>query len=189
MLLEGFRNIKTFFPPCRPGEVETLSVSADCTNDISEVFPYLNAMMNGTIYDKNHNTLHFKLNGCGVTLYTNKIMIAGVKSKDSVEKILNRLKFLINRTYKKRDKIKPSYKTRAKLNVLNIYKLLPRKNCGLWGEPTCMGFAAKLVSEETGLEKCKPLFSEEFADLREKLITLLDEAGYTTPKNNTSPPK
>lgn len=109
-------------------------------------------------------------------------MIAGLKSKEEVEKVLNRLKFLINRTFDKKDKIEPSYKTRAHLNVLSIYKLLPGKNCGLCGEPTCMGFSAKLISEETTLEKCTPLLSEEFADLRGKLISVLDEAGYPLPE-------
>ena len=50
MLLKCFKNINTYFPPCHPGEAETIPVSADCTDDISGVFPYLIAIMKETIY-------------------------------------------------------------------------------------------------------------------------------------------
>ena len=49
MLLKGFTKIETFFPPCHPGEVETVTATAELTDDISEVFPYLNAILKGTI--------------------------------------------------------------------------------------------------------------------------------------------
>ena len=184
MLLKGFENIKTYFPPCHPGEVEVLSASADCTDDISDVFPYLNAIMKGTIYDPKNKTLHFKLGGYGITLYPKQVLVAGLKSKGDAEKVLEHLKSIINRTYERRDEIEPSYKTRAKLNVLAVYRFLPKLNCGKCGEPTCMAFSAKLISEETSIDRCTPLFTGEYSKMREQIFAMLEEAGYAVPKGS-----
>ncbi len=182
MLLKGFDNITTFFPPCRPGEAEIVAASAECTDDISTVFPYLNAVMKGTIYDPKNKTLHFKLGGHGITLHRKKIFVSGLEDREDAEKVLKHLKSVINRTYDKRHEIEPSYKTRAQLNVLGMYRLLPRTNCGKCGQPACMGFAAKLIAEETSIQKCAPLFTDEYADARKQLFAVLDEAGYPVPR-------
>jgi acetyl-CoA decarbonylase/synthase complex subunit gamma/4Fe-4S ferredoxin len=65
---------------------------------------------------------------------------------------------------------------------LEIYRLLPRKNCGECGEPACMEFAAKLLEESQNIEACKLLFIGEYTASRESLLQLLDEAGYAIPK-------
>jgi len=80
MLLKGFTKIDTFFPPCHPGEVEILSAIAELTDDISEVFPYLNAILKGTIYNPKDKTLSFRKDGKGITLYPNKVLVAGCKN-------------------------------------------------------------------------------------------------------------
>lgn len=46
------------------------------------------------------------------------------------------------------------------LNGMQIYKLLPRKNCKECGFPTCLAFAMKLAQGGTEAEKC-PYMSEE----------------------------
>lgn len=46
------------------------------------------------------------------------------------------------------------------MKALDIYKLLPKKNCKECGEPTCLTFAMKLASGKTELEKC-PYLDEE----------------------------
>jgi acetyl-CoA decarbonylase/synthase complex subunit gamma len=48
-----------------------------------------------------------------------------------------------------------------KLSPMDVYKLLPRLNCGRCGVSTCLGFSAKLVERTARLEECKPLFEEE----------------------------
>ncbi len=182
MLLRGFQKIETFFPPCHPGEVETVTATAELTDDISPVFPYLNAILKGTIYDPKRQTLNFKQGGRRITLYPRKVIVTKLKDRAEAEKVLERLRDLINRTYERRDEIEPSYKSRAKLTVLDIYKLLPRTNCGGCGEPTCMAFATKLVSEQMSIERCRPLFGREYREARERLLKLLDEAGYVIPQ-------
>jgi acetyl-CoA decarbonylase/synthase complex subunit gamma len=46
------------------------------------------------------------------------------------------------------------------LTGLDVFKLLPKKNCKECGQPTCLAFAMALASAKTTLEKC-PYASEE----------------------------
>jgi len=91
--------------------------------------------------------------------------------------VLGELKNLINQTYEHRDRIQPSDRSRRILTVLEIYKLLPRKNCGECGEPACMGFAVKVLADSQEIRACKLLFTGEYAISREKLLQMLDLAG------------
>ncbi|MBE0477510.1 Fe-S cluster protein [Candidatus Aerophobetes bacterium] len=182
MLLKELRKINTFFPPCRPGEVETVTATAELIGDISPAFPYLNAIFKGTIYNPEARTLSFRQEGRGVTLYPENMLVAGCKNPEEAKKVLGEVKDLINRTYEDKDTITPSYKTRAKLTALGIYKLLPRTNCGDCGQATCMAFASKLVTEEVSIDMCKPFFTDEYKKARESLLKVLKDAGYATPE-------
>ncbi|NLX48473.1 MAG: acetyl-CoA decarbonylase/synthase complex subunit gamma [Methanospirillum sp.] len=44
---------------------------------------------------------------------------------------------------------------------IEVYRLLPRTNCGECGEPNCMAFATRLVNREVSLESCPPLLLPE----------------------------
>jgi acetyl-CoA decarbonylase/synthase, CODH/ACS complex subunit gamma len=50
------------------------------------------------------------------------------------------------------------------LTGLDIFKLLPKKNCKECGQPTCLAFAMALASSKTALEKC-PYVSEEAKEI------------------------
>src|SRR4030042_3222402 len=43
------------------------------------------------------------------------------------------------------------------ISPLDIYNLLPRTNCKICGEESCMAFSTKVVNRELELEKCTPL--------------------------------
>ncbi len=67
-------------------------------------------------------------------------------------------------------------------NPMEIYKLLPKTNCGKCGEKTCMSFAFKLLNGEKKLEDCKPLYSKEYDVIRKKLeelISIVEKAKET----------
>src|SRR5512133_821692 len=53
-----------------------------------------------------------------------------------------------------------SERKRMALTGLDIFKLLPKTNCGECGVPTCMAFAMKLAAKNTELSAC-PYASEE----------------------------
>ncbi len=58
-------------------------------------------------------------------------------------------------------------------NPMEVYKLLPKTNCGKCGEKTCMAFAFKLITGEKKLEECEPLFSPKYEVSRRKLEEML----------------
>ena len=51
------------------------------------------------------------------------------------------------------------------LTGLDIYKLLPKTNCGDCGSPTCLAFAMKLASKQTSLDGCPHVSDEAKAEL------------------------
>ncbi len=56
---------------------------------------------------------------------------------------------------------------------IEVYRLLPRTNCGECGEPNCMAFATRLVNRELALEACPPLLRPEYAGDLGELEALL----------------
>jgi len=51
------------------------------------------------------------------------------------------------------------------LTILELYKVLPKTNCGKCGQPACLAFAAKVIADGENLGKCPDLSPEtrEFA--------------------------
>lgn len=78
-----------------------------------------------------------------------------------------------------------------RLSPIDVYKLLPRLNCGKCGVATCLGFAAKLVERTARLEECTPLLEEEryrgnLAQLRELLRPPVVEVRFGSPGREAS---
>ena len=59
------------------------------------------------------------------------------------------------------------------LSPIEIYKYLPKTNCGACGEKTCMAFATKLANREARLEECPELLKPEFKEAYEALWEML----------------
>ncbi len=59
------------------------------------------------------------------------------------------------------------------LSPIEIYKYLPKTNCGKCGEKTCMAFATKLANREARLEECPELLKPEYKEAYEKLWEML----------------
>ncbi len=59
------------------------------------------------------------------------------------------------------------------VGIMEIYQLLPKLNCKECGKPTCMAFASSLLSRESALEECPPLYESEYAGQLEQLSSLM----------------
>lgn len=59
----------------------------------------------------------------------------------------------------------------VKVSPLEIYKLLPGKNCGACGIDTCMAFASALIERDKNVEDCT-LFQEE--KYKKKMVQLIE---------------
>ena len=178
MLLHSYKITRTL--PCL-ADPEKIRIIAELSNEIHEVFPYLNAILKGCIYNHPALTLTIKKDGKLFTLHFRHITLAKIEDENEAEEILKWLKDLINETYEKRDQIEPNYSKGAELRALDIYKLLPGTNCKKCGELTCLAFAVKFVGQEMGITKCTPLFLDEYQEKRKVLFELLHAAGYDVP--------
>jgi hypothetical protein len=58
----------------------------------------------------------------------------------------------------------------SKTTPFDIYKLLDKSNCRKCGKPTCMAFAAVLISGEADIDDCPGLDDETKTKLRETIV-------------------
>jgi ArsR family metal-binding transcriptional regulator len=178
MLLNSYKISRVL--PCL-ADPEKIRVIAEISDEIHEVFPYLNATLKGCIYNHPALTLTIKKDGKLFTLHAQHITLAKIEDEKEAEEILIWLRNLINETYENRDKIEPNYSKGAELKALDIFKLLPGISCKKCGEMTCLAFAVKLVGRDIEITRCDPLFSEKYKEKRKVLIDLLHAAGYQIP--------
>jgi ArsR family metal-binding transcriptional regulator len=175
MLLDSYKITRIL--PCL-ADPEKIRVIAEISDEIHEVFPYLNATLKGCIYNHPANTLTIKKDGKLFTLHFRHITLAKIEDEKEADEILEWLKDLINTTYEKRGQVEPNYSMAAELKALDIYRLLPGTNCKECGELACLAFAVKLVGRDIEIAKCEPLFSEKYQEKRNVLLDLLRAAGY-----------
>ena len=166
-----------YVAPCMADE-KKIRLIAYFDRDISELLPYLNAVIKGASYNKNAPTLTYAKERRLINLYSIKITIA--KADDIIDawRVLDEVKDLINRTYKNRDAIKPNYEEKIKVTALQIYGWLPKSNCKACGEATCLAFAVKLLHGEQKLGNCKPLFADtKFAENKQIMQEMAEALG------------
>jgi len=178
MLLHSYKITRTL--PCL-ADPEKIRVIAEISDEIHEVFPYLNAILKGCIYNHPALTLTIKKDGKLFTLHAHHITLAKIEDEKEAEEILDWLRDMINKTYEKRDQIELNYSMSAELKALDIFKLLPGTNCKKCGELTCLAFAVKVVGRDTEIVRCNPLFSEKYQGKKNVLIELLQAAGHEIP--------
>jgi ArsR family metal-binding transcriptional regulator len=178
MLLHSYKITRTL--PCLADPMK-IRVIAEVSEEIHEVFPYLNAVLKGCIYNHPANTLTIRQDQKLITLHVLHITLAKIEDENEAEELLKWLKDLINETFEGRAQIEPNYSMAAELKALDIFKLLPGTNCKECGEPTCLAFAVKLVGRDIEIAKCDPLFLDKHQEKRKVLTELLQAAGYEVP--------
>lgn len=178
MLLQKVKNYDIFRPKCDATK-EVLHSIATLEEDISPVFPYLNAELGGWDYDPRNQVLLLKLSeGKWITLHPREIAIRGARDMEESHALLEWIKGQINDIWERREQIRPRYTSQAGLKVMEILKLLPLTNCKACGYATCMAYAAALREGETTPENCPPLWEEKYREKREKLQAYLESYGW-----------
>ena len=172
MLLKGYRK-EIFRPECNP-QFQSLHCIAHLDDDVTEVLPYLNAVLGGHQYLKEPPSLTLKVHGKLITLHPREIAVNALKDEGEADKILEWLKQEINETWVKRDTLEPSFETPAQPRIFEILKLLPKTNCGECGQPTCMVFASLVAQGVKGTVDCPPLNEQN----KKKLQTYLEQFSF-----------
>lgn len=163
-------------PACEPG-AEYWNATARFKDDISEVFPYLNAQWKNAIYSPGARQLTRQLQERAVALKPHEITLSNLPDRDAATIELEKIIADINHIWMDRENLTPLHTPRKRLVAMEIYQLLPQTNCKLCGEPSCFTFASKITVSEAGIQTCTPLFGEDqYAEKRQKLLDMLAEA-------------
>ena len=173
-LIEDFE-IQLVEPGCAPGATHWNAL-VSFPNDISPVFPYLNASFDGIWYDHENTTLIWREPSQTCAFRPNEIRIAQVQDPADAREITSELIDKINRIWQERGKITPRFTERKPPPVIDIFKLLPQTNCRQCGYATCMAYAADLSQGKTELEDCPPLSQPEHSEKKEKIADLFASA-------------
>jgi ArsR family metal-binding transcriptional regulator len=179
MLLNSYKITRIL--PCI-ADPEKIRVIAEVSDEIHEVFPYLNAVIKGCIYNHPALTLTIRNEEKLITLHANHVTMTLIEDEKEAQEILDWLRNLINETYQNRDQIEPNYSEGDQLKPSDIQKLLPGTNCKECGFRSCLAFAFKLVDQKIEVVKCLPLFSDEYNEKRKVLLEILQNAGYKVPE-------
>jgi len=159
MLLSGWT--KDLSLPACNSTFQSLHCIAHLREDISEVFPYLNAELGADQIIKEPPSLTFKIHGRLITLHPRRIAINALESADQAESILEWLKKSINDVWERRQEIEPSYRRAPAPKIIEILKRLPRSNCKRCGQPTCFVFATQIIEGGKTPEDCPDLQQEQ----------------------------
>ena len=174
MLLRKY-TLRIVLSDCNPSS-QKVNAIADLSEDMSEVLPYLNTVLKGLQYHHDEKFLTVKREGHVITFWPQQIAVTKLEDEKEAREVMEELKRIVNETYASKGSIKPTYTSRPIPRPLDIFKLLPRKNCKECGEPTCMAFALRLVNDEVEWRQCPLLLTKEFEKNRPKLMEVLPDS-------------
>lgn len=171
MLVRSY-TLRMQFPEC-DHSAEKANALAELSDDVSEVLPYLNAVLKGASYNPHVPSLLFQHGGHRIVLRPREVGVTRLEDENEARRVLDWLMQTINQMWERRAQIRPDHRATRAPGLLDIYRLLPGSNCRDCGEPSCMAFAAKLVRREARVDACRPLLSQEMAERRERLVELV----------------
>ena len=153
-------------------DTSRIRLIAHVSGNLADVFPYLNAEMPQACYSIDGPTLSFMDGYRMVSLYAHRVAIA--KADDLVDawRCLEAIRCRVSETWSRRGTIEPSYQMRARPPALEIYKRLPKTNCRLCGEKTCLAFALRLWNGEVEPGRCRPMFEGPYRHSQEAFLEI-----------------
>lgn len=157
--------------PC-VADAQRIRLIAHLSGDVGPALPYLNAEMRNACYNSDGETLTYMDGPRMITVYPRRISIA--KADDIVDgwRCLERIRCSVNEAYARRASIEPFFEMRKKPPALEIYKRLPGTSCGRCGQKTCMAFALTLWSGNASPSLCAPIFTGEYAHLKDAFLEI-----------------
>ena len=164
MLITKYYDLTITGPGCHPGS-EILVAKFKLDNDISHLFPYINAIVEKASYFENPHYIKFMRNGISCALYHDNAAVAPFGDREKAIEYIDGLIAFLNDLDKKKESLKPDHTTKKNIAVMDILRFLPRTNCGVCGFPTCMAFAAALCNGDTVIEDCCELISSNNKNL------------------------
>ena len=168
MLIDAGLEIELFCPPCDPGS-EAWVATVKIDTDLSDLMPYMNALVKNGFYDPRLPTLVWKEGAHKFFIRKKEFGINNLRDRKQAEREVAKLVKRMNDIWNRRESIQPDFTSRKPPAVLEVFKLLPRTNCGECGLASCMAFAAALAQGDREAKDCPPLLESEYRENMEKL--------------------
>ncbi|MDD5668341.1 MAG: (Fe-S)-binding protein [Actinomycetota bacterium] len=166
--------------PCFADETK-IRLIARVPVDVSELMPYLNAMLASATYVRDRPALTLTKGIRLITVYPRRVTIAKADDVADAEETLAWLCEKINHAHDHKGEIQPVFEGKIRIKPLDIYGLLPQTNCRECGEKSCLAFALLLLQEKHPLRDCMPLYREKkWADKLRRLKDVLEALGLET---------
>lgn len=167
--------------PCN-AHPERIKVIAKTSADLADLMPYLVTVLRqkvkSVLYNRAAGTVTFKIDRHIFTVHGRKVAITYLEDLDQANKFFTWCQEVVNETEVMKEGIEPTLESNKPLTPLDIYKYLPKTNCRRCGDATCLAFATKISRQDASIEKCGVLKEDNFQEAREKLLSILEEAGY-----------
>jgi ArsR family metal-binding transcriptional regulator len=163
---------------CLPNS-DHFNIVMSLDESIEEFLAHLAACLPGCTYIHGTGVINLMDAGHIVAIHPSRITITDVRSMEEAEILCRRYMEHIREVSANHASISPVYHKKPSLTVLDIFRSLPRTNCGLCGSPTCMAFAAKVFRREDVIGSCGPIVNEK--DGHEELFHKLLTSGYESP--------
>ena len=170
--LIGDYHLELFSPPCLPG-APSWSARVTLESDIEAVLPYLNGQLEGAEYEPAAKVLVWKDQRYKFAFRPREIKTGPAQDREEAQGLVDRAIALANDIWRDRERFAPRYDKRPTVNLMQIYRLLPRTNCGQCGTGTCMAFAAALREGDTELACCPVLTEPAHEANRKKLLEMI----------------
>ena len=148
---------------------------------VEELLPYLAATLTGCTYVHGTRAINLMDAGHIVAIYPEQITLTDVRSVEEAAALCRSYYERILKVQAGKDAITPLYEARLTLGVLDIYRMLPRTNCGICQLPTCMAFAARVHRRECSIADCTPLLAEIGQAKYAQFLEQMRRNGYETP--------
>jgi ArsR family metal-binding transcriptional regulator len=172
-MIKGFSHFLMETIGCGPDTAIPLwKATCNLDTDVSELFPFINAIVDDAkYYDKPHY-IEFQLDGIRCALYPDNVATSFFEDRDQALRFINRLIDFLNDLEARTESLEPDHNTYKPVPVFEIFKLLPQTNCRECGFSACMAFAAALSKREIGSNQC-PELNKPGNENGEKLQSML----------------
>jgi ArsR family metal-binding transcriptional regulator len=165
--LDSITLTKTLHCLAEPGRIIAIGKP---NRPLDEVLPYLATLPGVIAWNPEALTLTFRRPHGFMTLYKDKVCITQVVDSTEGLQLFDALKEAVNAVWEKRTELIAVPTRKRAPRHLDIWELLPRSNCGMCGESTCLAFAVAVIQQKRSLAECLSLTTDPSFD--ERRVTL-----------------
>jgi ArsR family metal-binding transcriptional regulator len=141
-----------------------------------DILTKMGSLFEKAIYSKKIDALLIRRESTIITVYSSGIVtMTRLKNEEQSRQILQDIIDSINNALMTGtgDEIRRVHGIRRQIDPMEINSHLPHSNCGKCGFKSCLFFATMIAFSEAGLERCTPLFEDQYAAGRDAVAELI----------------